>query len=216
MSAPESKETQAAQILEQTLRTWKQSGEQLLLSGEFKLDPLFYRHWKYFPMRAESKYHDRATAAHALIFLTEEFDDEKLFASHVIMTKETGEDFYKLTGGYIWGGEAPDDAVKREAEEETGLTNLKFTRIGTLYFPKNESRDEEIVALYVSLVDDTTSLTQTDNSNIEVITAILYTFFHINFSQKNVHDSFKIEQDMRKHLEEHPQKLRLLPRFQAT
>ena len=223
MGNPELKETQVAQRLEPTLRTWKQSGEKLLSNGEFILDPLFYRKWEYIPMYAESEYHDRTTAAHALIFLTEDFsdpenpDEAELFASHIIMTKEKREYFYKPAGGYLKKGETPNDAIKREVEkEETGLTNLQYTRIGTLYFPKDEDSEEEIVALYASVVDETTSFTQTSNSNTEQVTAILYTFFHSDFSLENVHDSFLVEQALREYLKGRPEQLQLLPRFQAT
>lgn len=66
------------------------------------------------------------------------------------------QDHWALPGGFIDENEAPETAVARELQEETGLTDLSFTPNGFWGAPGRDPRGHTISLAFAATLDPTT------------------------------------------------------------
>ena len=99
--------------------------------------------------------------------------DEK----NTLLIKQYNTDFYRFVAGYVNKGEAAEDAVAREMNEEIGITPIKVIPLKTAYFEKTNT----LMLNYLAVVESCDII-----PNYEVDS---YKWFNINEALDNLKDT---------------------------
>ncbi|MFK7985790.1 MAG: NUDIX domain-containing protein [Sandaracinaceae bacterium] len=73
----------------------------------------------------------------------------------VLIERRNEPEGWALPGGFIDYGEAPEDAARREVEEETGLTVTLDALLGVYGAPERDPRQHNLSVVYVGRAEGT-------------------------------------------------------------
>ncbi len=81
---------------------------------------------------------------------------QNLNKKHLLLIQRKHEPFagyWALPGGFIDENESPDDAARRELEEETGVKNIAFEQLHTFGTPNRDPRGWTISIAYTATIN---------------------------------------------------------------